>query len=374
MTRLFTLVLIMHGAIHLLGVAKAFRIAELSQLTQPISHLIGLVWLAASLLFIATALSFVAWPRWWWALGAVAAGVSMVAISQSWTDARAGAYANLVIVIGIVFGFLVQGPFSLRAAFDADVERGLARSSAAPKSITEADLALLPSPVRRYLRMAGVVGQPRVRSFHVRMHGRIRSDADSRWMPFEAEQYTFLDGEPARLFYMTASMAGIPLQGLHRYVGPSASMLVKVAGLVPVANLSGTEMTRAETVTLLNDMCIMAPATLLDAHIEWEAVDDRTVRATLTNAGHTIGAELSFNDAGELTDFWSTDRRKASSDGASLTPARWSTPLTHYRQFGAFRLASHGEGRWREADREYAYIELEFDDITHGLPRSGLTR
>ena len=372
MARVFAILLIVHGLIHLLGFAKAFRFAELPQLTQPISPLFGLLWLTASLLFLATALSLFARPRWWWSLGAVSVGVSMLAISQSWTDARAGALANLVILVGVVFGFLVHGPFSLRAAYERDVEEGLARS-AATRSISEADLAGLPPPVQRYLRKAGVVGQPRVRHVRARMHGRIRSGPDGRWMPFSAEQDNFFDGEPARLFYMTASMFGIPFQGFHRYVGRSASMLVKVAGIAPVVNASGADMTKAETVTLLNDMCIMAPATLIDSRIAWEPVDDRTVRATFTNAGHSVRAELEFNDAGALTNFWSDDRRKSSADGRSMTPARWSTPVGGYRAFGPFRLASHGEARWREAGTDYAYIELDLDEITYGSHRSEST-
>ena len=109
MARVFAIVLIIHGLIHLLGFAKAFRFAELPQLTQPISPLFGVLWLTASLLFLLTALSLFAWPRWWWALGAISVGVSMLAISQSWTDARAGALANLVILTGLIFGLPGNG-------------------------------------------------------------------------------------------------------------------------------------------------------------------------------------------------------------------------------------------------------------------------
>ena len=368
MARLFAVLLIVHGLIHLLGVAKAFRVAELPQLTQPISPLFGVLWLTASLLFLATALSLFAWPRWWWALGVISVCVSMLAISQSWTDARAGALANIVILVGLIFGFMVQGPFSLRAAYQRDVEEGLARS-AATRPISEADLAGLPPPVQRYLRKAGVVGQPRVRQFRARMHGRIRSGRDARWMPFEAEQYNFLDDRPARLFYMTASMFGVPFQGFHRYVGRSASMRVKVAGTAPVVDASGADLLKAETVTLLNDMCIMAPAALIDSRIEWVVIDERTVRATLTNAGQSVHAELDFNDAGELTNFRSDDRYQSSSDGRSMTPARWSTPVGGYRRFGPFRLASRGEARWGEYGSDYAYIELELDEISAVVAR-----
>jgi hypothetical protein len=198
------------------------------------------------------------------------------------------------------------------------------------------------------------------------MHGRIRNGRDTRWMPIRAEQYNFMD-EPARLFYLNASMFMIPVQGYHRYVGPSATMVVKAAALVRVAEASGDEMTQAETVTLFNDMCVMAPATLIDPAIAWEEVDARTARAVFTNAGHTIRAELSFNDAGELVNFWSDDRYQTSPDGTGNTRVRWSTPIGGYRSFGSVRLASEGEGRWHEPDGEYTYIQITIDDVQYNV-------
>jgi hypothetical protein len=228
--------------------------------------------------------------------------------------------------------------------------------------VNAADLAHLPTPVQRYLQVAGVVGQPSVGNFRVRMHGRIRSGRQGRWMPLAAEQYNVLN-PPARLFYLNASMFGIPVQGYHRYVGSSASMRVRAAALVPVVSVDGTEMTQSETVTLFNDMCIMAPATLIDRAIEWEAVDARSAKARLTNAGHTIHAALSFNDAGELTNFVSDDRYQLLPGGKTSRRVRWWTPIRGYRSYGAARLASGGEGRWHEPDGEYAYIQLTIDEV-----------
>jgi hypothetical protein len=274
--------------------------------------------------------------------------------------------ANALIFVGVIFGFLSQGPFSLRAEYDRDVGRHL--PGAVPATlVTEADLALLPDPVQRYLRVAGVVGQPRVHSFRVQLHGRIRNGRQGRWMPFAAEQHNVVDA-PARLFFLTASMFAIPAQGYHRYVDSTASMRVKAAGLVPVVAAAGTEMTQSETVTLFNDMCVMAPATLIHRSITWDAVDARTARAAFSNAGHTIHAELSFNDAGELTNFVSDDRYQASADGTTMRPLRWSTPVGDYRTCGAVRLPSRGEGRWHEPEGEYTYIELAIDDVQYNLP------
>ena len=242
--------------------------------------------------------SLFVWPRAWWILGACAIGVSMFAIVHSWKDAKFGALANgQAGLVGVLFGFLSQGPTSLRAVYEHDVDRALERS--APESlITESDLGHLPVPVQQYLRRAGVVGQPRVHNFRVRMHGRIRNAPDGRWMYMTAEQFNFVE-EPARFFYLNASMFMVPAQGYHRYAGPSANMLVKAAALVPVVDAAGREMDQSETVTMFNDMCIMAPATLIDPAISWDTIDARTVRATFTNAGHTIRAELSFSESGD---------------------------------------------------------------------------
>jgi hypothetical protein len=198
------------------------------------------------------------------------------------------------------------------------------------------------------------------------MHGRVRGASGDRWMPFTAEQHNIVD-PAARLFYLNASMFGLPVQGYHRYIGSTASMRVKAAALAPVAIAEGREMSQSETVTLFNDMCVMAPATLIDPAIAWETVDSHTARAIFTNASYTIRAELSFNDAGELINFVSEDRYQASPDGKSMKRLRWSTPLSEYRSFGAARLPSVGEGWWHDSPNDYAYIELTIDDVRYNV-------
>jgi hypothetical protein len=136
---------------------------------------------------------------------------------------------------------------------------------------------------------------------------------------------------------------------------------------VPVATADGPEMTESETVTLFNDMCFMAPATLIDRAIEWKEVDAHTVKARFTNAGHTIRADLLFDDAGMLMNFISDDRYQSSGNGTAMRQLRWSTPIAKYRTFGAVRLMSEGEARWHEAESAYAYIQLTIDDIRYNV-------
>ena len=255
---------------------------------------------------------------------------------------------------------------SFQRQFEHDVAVALARDGVSD-TITDAHVASLPPAVQRYLRVAGVVGQPCVRNFHARFHGEIRKGPDAAWMPFSVDQYNFFDA-PARYFLMRASRAGIPFEALHIYAGPTATMQVKLASLVTIVDAFGPQMDEAETVTLFNDMCLFAPGSLVGAPVVWQEIDAKTVGATFTNAGHTVHAVLTFNDAGELVDFVSDDR-SASADGKTFTRMRWSTPMRDYRAFGPFRLASQGEARWHQPSGSYAYIRLELESIEYNVTR-----
>src|SRR6185436_12632889 len=129
-TVLFAAILVVHGLLHAIGFAKAFGLAELPQLTRPISPVAGTLWLTAALLFLAAAASLFLWPRWWWLIGAAAVVMSLSVILPSWTDAKFGVLGNLVVLVGVIFGFLAYGPASLRGAYDRDVNRGLAHAVA----------------------------------------------------------------------------------------------------------------------------------------------------------------------------------------------------------------------------------------------------
>ncbi len=366
MHHLLAAVLVLHGLIHLMGVAKAFGLAELEQLRQPITPAIGVLWGAAGALFLTTAVGLYRWPRWWWASAAVAIVFSSLAIVSSWSDAKAGAAVNVAVGLAAAVAFLLGGPWSLRATYERDQRVALLAPSARGSGsvVTDQDLSGLPAPVQRFLRVSGIVGRPRVRSFRVRMHGRIRSGPDAGWMALVAEQVTTLE-PPVRLFYFDARMLGIPVPGYHRFADGRATMVVKALGLVPVAREGGEIMTRSETVTFLNDLCLMAPAGLLTPAIRWEAVDSRQARAVLTLGANTVTGTLVFGPGGHLVDFWSDDRARAQPDGTVAEGQRWSTPILTHRAFGPFTLMARGDARYQAPEGDAVYIELDLDDVIY---------
>jgi hypothetical protein len=353
MRLLLSLVIIVHGLIHFLGFAKAFKYAELSQLTQEISMPAGLLWLLCALAFtLAGVLLAFKQASWWWvALPAVV--LSLWLMFVSWNDAKFGTIANLIILLPIIASVLETLPGSYVNQYRAAAREGLARCVEMPL-VTESDLDHLPAPVQKYLRVAGAVGRPRIHNFRAVFTGEFRNGMESSWMVFRSEQYNFLD-QPTRLFLMKATKYGLPVEGLHLFRGDSATMQIKLASLLQVADAKGPKMNQGETVTLFNDLCLMAPAALIDRkRIQWEAAGPLAARARFTNGDVTIGALLSFNQAGELTDFISNDRF-LSADGKTYKSYPWSTPVQSYRDFGGRRVAGCAETVWHTPEGKFSY-------------------
>jgi hypothetical protein len=359
------LIVVAHGFLHVLGAANGLGWAEVTQLVEPISTWLGAMWLAAAMVTIAAGVLLIARVRLWWVVGAVAVLSSQLVIITSWADAKVGTIANGVLLLAVVYGWASQGPRGARAEYRRRASTALDISHSS-LVVTEADLERLPAAVAAYVCQSGAIGQPRVHTFRARFHGRIRSGPAKPWMSFTGEQVNTYGTKPDRLFFMDAELLGLPVEVLRVFTAGAATMRVKALSLFPMVNASGPEMDRAETVTIFNDLCILAPAAIIDAPVTWQVLDDHRVRGTYTSGANSITAELSFNDDHELVDFISDDRTAVSSDGGkTFTPQRWSTPLSGYRKLGSSYLGTIGEAHWHAPEGEFAYLEFNLDEIAY---------
>lgn len=259
---------------------------------------------------------------------------------------------------------LAIGCTPLTDRFDEAVASEAARQPRAkPTVVTDADVDALPAPVARWLRRVGVVGKPRVVNFVVDMHAQLNRGPGEPWMETPVLQVSFVP-EPTRLFLLRTRMKGLPVTGLHAYTHDGARMQIRVAGVVDMVNESGDAFTRAETVTMLNDFCIMAPGALLDERFAWQPVNDTSARVTFTNGAHVVSATLYFNADDDLVDFSSDDRHSLPDDGE-----RWSTPLRGHRDVNGVRLPAEGDAIWHYADKPaWLYGRFVMQRVRYNVP------
>ena len=113
MTHALIALIAIHALIHFMGFAKAFGLAELTQLTQPIGRGMGLLWLLAGLTLLLAAVMVKTHPGSWWWLAFAGVLLSQAVLFSSWSDARFGTVANVLIALFALQAFAAEGPVAL---------------------------------------------------------------------------------------------------------------------------------------------------------------------------------------------------------------------------------------------------------------------
>lgn len=340
-------VLSIHGLIHLIGYSRSR--SQLSGGAKfSISKPAGIFWFIAAVLFLCSAGLLLARFKLWWVVALPGIVISQSLIIKIWKEARFGTTANVMILLAIIVGLLatIQESRFLNDAGDLRSVNGFDDGL-----LSESDIAHLPSPVQKYIRYTGALGKPKVNSFHAVFDGELR-ERDKKWFGFHSEQFNRID-DPARLFFLTAQVNGLPTSGYHKFLGLHASMRINVLSMLPVVSVKGPELDTAETVTWFNDLCILAPAALIDRRIQWKEIDSLNCEALFEYKGIRISAQLLFDTDGKLVNFISNDRYAL--NGKTLTKFRFSTPISEYRDFNGMRLASKGDAIWDYPEGPFTY-------------------
>jgi len=365
MKNILPILLFLHGAIHSIGFQKAYELPFIENLTASVSNTYGIFWFLTFVLFLVVGITHLAKLDWWYILAFVAVICSSILIISVWEEAKFGMIPNVVILIFAIVGYFTS---NFCKQYKKDVKAGLKQTNTQTESVlTEADIRNLPLLVQKYIRYTGSLGKPKVANYHMEFVGKIRKNEKSEWMPFTTSQYNFV-AAVSRLFFMKAVMKYLPVAGYHCFKNGKAFMDIRLLSFIKIQYQSGKEMDIAETVTFFNDICVMAPAALIDNRIKWIEKDEKSVKAVFTNKDITITAELYFNELGELINFVSEDRF-AVSDKGIMQEIPWSTPITDYTVVDGYRLATYAEMIYKYPEGDFCYGKFSLSHIDYNCKK-----
>ena len=356
---IFSFVILIHGLIHFMGFAKAYSYGNVTALTKDISKPNGLLWFLVAILFVLATLLLLLKKESWPYIAIVAAVISQILIITVWKDAKFGTILNIIILFVAISSL---ASYRFERTFKADIKRHVAETDFSTiELLTETDIVSLPIPIQKYIRYTGALNKPKVKNMRIVFDGEMR-DRGKDFFKFTSVQYNFFD-YPTRLFFMKAKMYGAPVPGYHCYQNEHATMQIKLLGLFNVVNIKGTELNKAETVTVFNDMCLMSPASLIDKRILWTAIDSLSAKATFSNGINKITATLFFNEIGQLINFISDDRYAV----GDMKQYRFSTPVKNYIQIDGRNVMQYGETIWHYPEGEFVYGKFTLKSIEYNV-------
>lgn len=223
-------------------------------------------------------------------------------------------------------------------------------------------LAGLPTPVVRYFNFALTPGQPLIRHARLRQVG-LFARSRGAWLPFTALE-DFVVQPPG--FVWDARIRMAPLLSARvrdSYVQGAGAMYGKLAALVPLVDQHGTpEMAASSLLRYLAEASWIPTALLPSAGVRWEALDDRSARATLTDAGTTVSIDVHFGQGGEIARV-SAERYRDVDGKPVLTP--WVGHFRDYAPVDRMRVPIQGEVGWMLPDGSFPYWRGRIVEFTY---------
>ena len=276
-----------------------------------------------------------------------------------------------MIVVGALVLVVVTASTVGSVAWDRstrDLVRAMTPTQAhGAQTFDPAELEGLPEPVVRYFRFALTPGQPLIRRAVVRHDGEFRGSLDSQWSPFTSSQHFSV--EPAG-FVWDARIRMAPLVTVRvrdHYLAGRAGMLGKVAALVPVVDAEPTPEIASSALHRYMAERVWLPTSLLpSAGVRWEAVDDSTARAHLTDAGITLSFDAHFGPEGEIQRVEMMRYRDAEGR-AVLTP--FVTYFRDYSRVEGMVVPLEGEVEWVLDEGRLNYWRARIIDVDYTMAR-----
>ncbi len=215
-----------------------------------------------------------------------------------------------------------------------------------PTLFDQAELNGLPAPVQRFFRAALNNGTPIVSAVDMEHSGRFNlgEDADN-WKPFTSTQRVVTRRPGFDWDGRIAIMPGVSVRVHDAYVAGEGILHAAIFGLVSMVNLRDTgDLAEGELMRFFAEAAWYPTALLPSQGVEWEAVNDESARATMSDGEITSTLLIHFGTDG-LIDVVSAEAR-GRMVGETTVPTPWQGRFWNYAPRDGMQVPMEGEVAW----------------------------
>ena len=229
----------------------------------------------------------------------------------------------------------------------------------------DAELAGLPAPVQRYFRAVLTYGQPIVTAVTLTQSGmfNLGKTAD-QWKPFTATQH-FSTARAGFVWDANITMApGVPVRVVDAFIAGEGLLRPTILGLFAMGTVQGTgEIARGELLRHFAESVWFPTALLPSQGVVWQAVDDTTANATMTDGPISVTMLFRFGADGLITAIHVDGR--ATTVGTETVLMPWECRMTNYQTRDGMRIPLTGEVLYITPQGEKPYFKGTIDTVVY---------
>ena len=367
----FSLLLLLHGCLHLAGFALESHLFKWENLiAKPAIYLsssteksMALMWLAVAVLFITTAVFLFTKKNNWWQAAFISILFSQSLIFIYWPAAKAGTLVNILLLGAATLAFS-KHHFKLMVRNETKdlfkLEKWHKR-----KIITHEMISGLPYPVYNWLSHCGIMGKEDIYCVRLKQAGTMRLKPNSgKWIPAYAEQYFTLNNPAFTWIGQIKLTSFLTIWGRDKLVNGEGNMLIKAASLMPIANESGPKINESTLQRFLAEICWF-PSAALHKNIHWDAIDSKHAKATIQSNDTTASVVFTFNDKGEITEC-SADRYNGNKPVS--VKEKWVVSINKTGIKDGISIPLEVEVTWKFKAGDFTWYKLSITDIAYNFP------
>jgi hypothetical protein len=271
-----------------------------------------------------------------------------------------------------IIGVLIAVSFGIAAIYSSyrwqsDTDRLRAkltngRRTIKPQIYDQKEIEGLPEPVQRFFKTVLQDGQAIVAAVKLSQQGQFNlNETEVKWNPFTATQLVTTQ----RLGFDWDARIQMAL-GLNAFVHDTyllgeGSLHASLLGLFTVAKMHGTpENNQGELLRFFAEATWYPTALLPSQGVRWEAIDDTSARATLTDGATTVSLVFQFNAEGAIATMRTEARYRD-----KLTAMPWSGRFWEYSVRNGMLIPLEGEVGWEYPEGTRLYFKGRVTEINY---------
>lgn len=236
------------------------------------------------------------------------------------------------------------------------------RRTIKPQIYEQKEIEGLPDPVQRFFRTVLKDGQAIASAVKLSQQGQFNmSETEDKWSPFTATQLVITQ-RPG--FDWDARIQMAP--GVHAFVHDTyllgeGNLHASLLGLFTLAKMHGApENNQGELLRYFAETTWYPTALLPSQGVLWDAIDDTSARATLTDGATTVSLVFQFNDEGAIATCRAEARYRD-----KLTAMPWVGRFWEYSVRNGMLIPLEGEVGWEYPEGTRLYFKGRTTEINY---------
>ncbi len=238
------------------------------------------------------------------------------------------------------------------------------RCSISPDFYDAREIDTLPAPVRRYFQAVLNDGQRIVSTARFAHEGQFNmGETRAKWRPFTSTQLVITRRPGFDWDAHIAFAPGLKVFVHDAYVAGMGSLQARLFGLLTLADQRATpEMAHGELMRFLAEAPWYPTALLPSQGVRWEAIDDNSATASLTDGMTTVALVFQFDDTALIRCVRSGARHRMVKGVPVATP--WQGRFWSYVTRDGMRVPLEGEVAWELPAGLWPYWRGRMNEIS----------